>query len=49
MPPLQGLTNGDADSQGVALCYNIPPLQGFKNAPLCGDGLEIPASAGMTV
>ncbi|MGI9337611.1 MAG: hypothetical protein ACR2P4_03775 [Gammaproteobacteria bacterium] len=22
-----------------ALCYNIAPLQGFKNAPLRGDGL----------
>ncbi|MGI9338484.1 MAG: hypothetical protein ACR2P4_08250 [Gammaproteobacteria bacterium] len=21
------------DSQGVALCYNIAPLQGFDNAP----------------
>ncbi|MGI9337434.1 MAG: hypothetical protein ACR2P4_02840 [Gammaproteobacteria bacterium] len=33
MPPLQGLIIGDADSQGAALCYNISPLQGFKNAP----------------
>ncbi|MGI9338432.1 MAG: hypothetical protein ACR2P4_07990 [Gammaproteobacteria bacterium] len=46
--PLQGYIYNNADSHGVALCYNISPLQGFKNAPLRGDGMEVPAFAGMT-
>ncbi|MGI9338532.1 MAG: hypothetical protein ACR2P4_08500 [Gammaproteobacteria bacterium] len=37
VPPFQGLIIGHADSQGVALCYNMSPFQGFKNAPLCGE------------
>ncbi len=42
--PLQGFDYWNALTQGgalsrFALCYNISPLQGFDNAPLCGDGL----------
>ncbi|MGI9338118.1 MAG: hypothetical protein ACR2P4_06400 [Gammaproteobacteria bacterium] len=28
-PPLQGYIYHNADSRGVAPCYNMPPLQGF--------------------
>ncbi|MGI9338220.1 MAG: hypothetical protein ACR2P4_06910 [Gammaproteobacteria bacterium] len=46
---LTGLYFYDADSQGVALCYNMPPLQGFNNvAAIAAMVWEIPAFAGMT-
>ncbi|MGI9338043.1 MAG: hypothetical protein ACR2P4_06000 [Gammaproteobacteria bacterium] len=32
-PPLQGYIFNNADSRGVAPCYNMPPFQGFYTAP----------------
>ncbi|MGI9338938.1 MAG: hypothetical protein ACR2P4_10575 [Gammaproteobacteria bacterium] len=47
--PLQGYIRNNAESRGVAPCYNISPLQGFYTAPpMAAIVWEIPAFAGMT-